>query len=138
MLYLLSEIITSCLRSLQEQEFHVNEFPAQFRLKKRREFLFLQRNGKRFVGTCFFIYVRSSEKGCTRLGITVSKKVHKSSVKRNRLKRQVREIFRLHRGTFLRNFDMVVVVKKECLGRPFVEMTQELKKAWKRLGLFQE
>lgn len=115
----------------------MNEFPAKFRIKKRGEFLFLQRNGKRVASPCFFIYLRPSDKDCSRLGITVSKKVHKSAVERNRLKRQVREIFRLHRNTFLKNFDMVVVVKKECLGRSFQDMTQEFQKAWKRLGLLQ-
>jgi ribonuclease P protein component len=113
----------------------MNDFPAKFRIQKRKEFLFIQRNGKRFVGMNFFLYVRAGQGQASRLGITVSKTVHKSSVRRNRLKRQVREIFRVRRNTFLKNFDMVVVVKKECLGRPFLEMAQELEKAWKRLGL---
>ena len=56
------------------------------------------------------IHSKPNELGHPRLGLSVSKKVGKA-VKRNRIKRLLREAFRLSRGRFPQNLDVLVVVR---------------------------
>lgn len=71
-------------------------FPKSARLLKRRDFRF--RPYSRFQGENFsFIY---STGGSARVGISISKKVLRQSAYRNRVRRLVREAFRIHRDGF--------------------------------------
>ena len=68
-----------------------NSFPKSGRLRKRSDFLAVQRAGKTQHGRYFVVV--SEKNGRGRLGITVSKKVG-NAVVRNRVKRLVREFVR--------------------------------------------
>ena len=83
-------------------------FPSLLRLRKRREFLFVQRRGDKFVGRHYvFRYVpAANETG--RLGVTVSKKAGKAHI-RNRIKRVLREAYRLTRPPVTASWDIVAI-----------------------------
>lgn len=71
--------------------------PKASRLLKRREFLKVYAEGKRFEGrlmTVFLLPLKSSELG-HRVGITATKKAIGKAHERNRAKRLLRETFRL-------------------------------------------
>ena len=75
----------------------------------------MYRNGARLYGTGFtLVYLRNEHPdSClsgSRLGISVPKKVG-NAVQRNRIKRIIREAFRLHRDAFPRNSDIVFAVR---------------------------
>lgn len=78
------------------------------RLKKNWEFQRVYKTGKKYWDTNFVIYVYRTQLNHTRLGITVSKKVGKS-VQRNRVKRLIREVFRILRSELHPQYDIVVV-----------------------------
>ena len=67
----------------------------QDRLRKRREFLEVYARGDKVRTPYFFLYRLRNELDQNRLGLTVSRKIGKT-VFRNKLKRQLREIFRQH------------------------------------------
>jgi ribonuclease P protein component len=97
------------------------------RLRRRAEFLRCYREGRRRGGrlaTLFF--VPNSQPG-PRLGITVSRKVGKKAVVRQRLKRRVREIYRRwdHRSQ-LPAVDLVVNLKPDAAKTGFRELESEL------------
>ncbi|MBI4509640.1 MAG: ribonuclease P protein component [Deltaproteobacteria bacterium] len=69
-------------------------FPRSGRLRRRAEYLAVQRSGRKVVTEHFLVFNRA---GSTRIGITVSSKVGKAVV-RNRLRRWIREYMRTHRG----------------------------------------
>lgn len=87
-------------------------FPRSHRLRRRAEFLRVQREGQR-VHTKHFVLVvmpRPEPEGLRRVGITVTKKVA-AAVGRNRVKRVVREVFRKNRHLFPEGCDVVVIAK---------------------------
>ena len=88
-------------------------FPPSSRLKRRSDFIRLNKYGRRFVsGLLIFQYsrdptqetLRNSAKRA-RLGLTVVRK-QGSSVERNRFRRRVREVFRRTRISLMTNLDI--------------------------------
>lgn len=73
-------------------------FPKSVRVRKRREFLqFFHQSDVKKMDKCVIFRIPNTL-GHARLGITV--KARTNSVLRNRVKRQIREHFRLHQNEF--------------------------------------
>jgi ribonuclease P protein component len=71
-------------------------FQPEDRLRHRREFLRVYQDGRRVGGRCFGFFYLAADGDRHRLGLTVPRQVG-GAVVRNRVKRRLREIFRLHR-----------------------------------------
>jgi ribonuclease P protein component len=84
------------------------------RLTRRWEFQRGYKRGKKYWNRCFVVYVSHNSLNVVRLGITTSKKLG-NSVKRNRVKRLIRESFRLSRHRIYPNYDIVVVGRTAAL-----------------------
>jgi ribonuclease P protein component len=84
--------------------FSPQDFPKSARLLKSKDFFF--RPCQRFQTEHFRFFF--SENGQGRLGVSLSKKVMKRAVARNRVKRLLREVFRAQRA-HLRGIDLHVV-----------------------------
>lgn len=71
--------------------------PKNYRLKKRSAFSATYRTGRTLHrdGITVFIGKEKNNEQPTRVGFVVSKKIHKRAVKRNRIKRLMRESYRL-------------------------------------------
>jgi ribonuclease P protein component len=81
------------------------------RLRKRREFLVASGEARSRIKTKnFLVLIRPNERSQTRLGITVTKKIGKA-VKRNRIKRLVREYFRLNKHQLRQGCDILVIAR---------------------------
>jgi len=103
-------------------------------LKKKREFERVYKNGRRCWNKTFVIYVLPNRINVTRLGLTVSKKVGKS-VKRNRVKRLIRESFRLSQEQIMPGYDVVVVAKPSAYGLKCKQAQLELLSLLHRAGI---
>ncbi len=104
-------------------------------LKKTYEFSRLYRKGKCNFGKYLSIY---SIKDCNKkqkIGITVSKKAYKSSVKRNKLKRMIKESYRTFEKD-IKNAEIVFVVRKSNNFPSFNEIYSEIKYLLKKSDLF--
>ena len=94
-------------------------YPKSARLLSSRDFRFLP--FKRFDTSNFrFVF---TARGHGRLGISVSKKVSKKAVARNRIKRLVKETFRKQKQQF-KDFDIHVIALRE-LGTRWRELHAE-------------
>ena len=79
-----------------------------YRLKKEKDFDRVFKNGKRlFSDSLTLVYLPSKE---LKMGVAVSKK-HGGSVKRNRIKRLIRESFRSFSPEKMKNFFFVFIPK---------------------------
>ncbi|MBI3583218.1 MAG: ribonuclease P protein component [Nitrospinae bacterium] len=90
------------------------------RLLKGWEFKGVFDKGWRIDKRFFVIYVVKNLIGFTRIGLSIPKKIG-SAVKRNRVKRILREVFRQNKERFLKSHDIVVVAKKGAEGLSFRE-----------------
>ena len=86
-------------------------FSKQNRLLKRSDFLKCYGGGKRHYTSNFIVFVLPTRAEAWRLGLAVSRKVG-GAVQRNRIKRLLREFFRLHQKRIPPGFDLAVVPKK--------------------------
>lgn len=88
------------------------------RLKKQADFQKLFQHGKRAFSSSLTMVYRASDK--TRMGISVGKK-HGKSVQRNRIKRLIREAFRLAQGEMKGTYSIVLIpkVKEEYAYKTF-------------------
>lgn len=108
-------------------------FPKRLRLRKRRQFLAVQRRGRRLGTEHFLVFARPNGGGPTRLGITVSKKVGKA-VLRNRVKRLVREAFRRHTDRLPEGFDVVFVARQRTVPANVAAVVRDLEVCARRLA----
>src|SRR5437764_13610453 len=90
-------------------------FRPSERLRKRSEFLRVQRQGRKLGTPHFLLFLLPGPGERPRLGITVSKKVG-GAVERNRIKRLVREVFRRNQSVFPAGKDLVVVARRGAGG----------------------
>lgn len=86
--------------------------PKKCLLRKTPEYQNVYRLGKRLRGNRFNLIVLPNNLGYNRLGISIHGE--KKAVRRNRLKRIIRETFRLKRHLIVPSRDIVVAVRKNC------------------------
>ncbi len=103
-------------------------------LKKNHEFRRLYARGKAAAAPCLVLYCRRNGGNHNRIGYTVSNKVGHAVV-RNRIRRRLREIYRLHEAEFARGYDIVIVARPRAAGADYHRLEREVLKAAGRLGL---
>lgn len=82
-------------------------------LKKNSDFQNVYRNGKSYANRYLVMYILENRTNSNRIGISVSKKVGNSIV-RHRVKRLVKEAYRLHESEFRNGLDIAIVVRKSA------------------------
>ena len=99
-------------------------FPPCLRIRRSREFGRVRREGKRLTTRHFIIYYLNTDSE-GRLGLTVSRKVG-GAVQRNRVKRLVREFYRLHRQLLPPHTDFSIIAKVGAADLDFDGLRREL------------
>ena len=107
-------------------------FSQYERMRKRPDYLACFARGRKKYSAHFIIFYLDRGTGCARIGITVSKKVG-NAVRRNRIKRLLREFFRLHKAIFLPGVDFSLVVKKNYSLTTLDDVVRELYPLLKRI-----
>jgi ribonuclease P protein component len=100
-------------------------FPKGERLLNRKDFVNLNRSGKRYRTERFTALYKENGLDRTRLGITVSKKVG-NAVERNRIKRLVREFYRQNKESFLNGYDVNFIADKSARLLVFNDIKKEM------------
>jgi len=100
-------------------------FPKTPRLLRRNEFRRVYQEGRRRSAPLCTVFFRSNGLSGSRLGITVPTAVG-NAVLRNRVKRRVREVFRLNGSLIASGWDIVVNPRREVARTPFATLEREL------------
>ena len=108
--------------------------PKTERLRKRAQFLTLSKQGKKVYTDCFIAIVHDSTAQNNRLGITVSKKVG-NAVRRNRIKRLVREYFRTSRTNISGPKDINIIARKGLTSLSNKQILEKLDKLFAKIEL---
>ncbi|MGP1939573.1 MAG: ribonuclease P protein component [Arsenophonus sp. ET-DL9-MAG3] len=106
-------------------------FPKELRLLAPRYFDYVFQQAKRVSSSEIIILGRFNELDYPRIGFTIAKKIIKQAYQRNRIKRLMREYFRLHQNEFP-SMDFVVLVRKEITHLNNKEIIEILGKLWHR------
>ena len=106
-------------------------------VKKNHEFRRMYQKGKSSVNSYLVLYVRPNRRGHNRLGVTVSTKLGKAVV-RNRIKRRLREVWRLHDAELQQGYDMILVARGRSARGEFREIEKAYLRAAAELKLIQQ
>ena len=83
------------------------------------------------------LYARKNRMNTNRVGVTVSKKLGHAVV-RNRIRRRLREVYRLNEEKFLPGWDIVVVARSRCIRAEFSKLTQAYLSLAEKAGILRK
>ena len=106
-------------------------------LKKNYEFHRLYAKGKSAVTPFLVVYARQSRHPGNRIGFTVGTKLGKA-VKRNRVRRRLREIYRMHEARFVPGTELVVVARGRAVTASYRQLESAFLSACGKLALLRE
>lgn len=99
----------------------------KYRFHSRGGVKWVYRHGKTVRSPKMSLVFGPNERGFTRVAVVVSKKVDKTAVARNRIRRRVYEALRVNFDLVPKKMDYIFVVySKEVLEMPFAELEKVL------------
>jgi ribonuclease P protein component len=127
--------VTECPASARQPESSASAaFPPAARLRKPAEFKRVFASPFVSADRCFKVLARSNDRGRPRLGMAVSRKVDRKALGRNRIKRVVRESFRLYFLDRRPPLDFVVLPRPASATICNRRLTHSLNVHWQRLA----
>ena len=83
------------------------------------------------------LYARKNRMNTNRVGVTVGKKLGHAVV-RNRVRRRLREVYRLNEERFTPGWDIVVVARSRCINADFGKLTQAYLSLAEKAGILRQ
>lgn len=92
-----------------------------YNLKTNQEFKKVYREGKNYWNRNLILYIRDNSLNYNRVGYSITKKVG-NSVVRNKIRRRLKEIYRLNINEFKSGYDMVIIPKNNTRDISYKEL----------------
>ena len=106
-------------------------------VKENYEFRRIYRKGKSAVSPQLVIYCQRNRRGHSRLGVSVSTKLG-CAVVRNRVRRRIREIYRLNKAKMLPGYDLIVVARVRAVEADYQKLDRTYLRLLEQLDLLRE
>jgi ribonuclease P protein component len=107
--------------------------PAQRRLRRKSDFEAAYARGQRFGNGFFGVTALSNDKGWPRIGLAVAVRTVGGGVQRNRIRRIIRESFRLHQHE-LPAVDLIISARARAKDAARQELHASLLALWKKVN----
>lgn len=106
-------------------------------IKNRSDFLTIQSKGRKWVSHGLIVQTKpNDEEGLKRIGYTVSKRVDKSAVKRNRIKRRLRAVAADILPLYGKDAqDYILVGRPQTATRSYETLCNDLRWCLRKMGL---
>ena len=112
-------------------------YPRSVRIRSRGDYLRIQGIGRKVRGRYLILLTTKNDLPYTRFGITVSRR-NGNAVRRNSVKRKIREAQRLNRGHIYPGNDIVVIARQGASGASFQQLEGEFLRLVKQAGLMEK
>lgn len=107
------------------------------RLKKNEDFRRVYRKKRSMANRLLIIYILENKYEYNRVGFTVSKKVGKSVI-RNRVKRLLRESYRLNEEKILQGYDIIFIARNTASKASYREIENAMMHLFKKMKLIRK
>jgi ribonuclease P protein component len=106
-------------------------------LRRKADFEATYARGRRFGNGFFGVTAFWNDKGWPRLGLAVAVRAAGGGVERNRIRRIIRESFRLHQHE-LPSLDLIISARARARGATGRELHDSLISLWKNVATFRQ
>ncbi len=101
------------------------EYPRGARIARKADYDAVYRNGKRRSSSHFTVFLKANDLPHSRFGFSI-KRALGGAVVRNRIRRRVREVVRLHREEISAGWDFVIHPKANVQNAAFAALESDL------------
>ncbi len=112
--------------------------PLKNRLKKQKDFKLVFRQGKGYREKEIFIKILKKRDSSLRFGFVVSKKISNKAVRRNKLKRRLREVVRSMLPHIKQGYDIVIVALPGAEEYNFWELQEIVLRAFQKARIIKQ
>lgn len=112
--------------------------PKNNRLLKKEDFQKTWKSGQSFYTKNLGFKILINKTLSLRLGVIVGNKISKLATVRNKIKRQIREIIRLHKEKITPGYDLVIITLPGIMEKSFHEIEKDILFALNRLRIIQK
>jgi ribonuclease P protein component len=107
--------------------------PPERRMRRPAEFKRAYAAGKRLGNEFFTVNAQANGLGCARLGMSIAARILRRAVDRNRVRRLIRESFRVHQ-LGLPAIDIVIGARAGVLAADNAQLRGALEKLWLKVN----
>lgn len=105
------------------------------RITKTREFKEALKNGIAYRGKTLNLSIAQNNCGISRIGICLRRENFKLAAQRNKLRRYLKEMFRLNKHIFKKGYDIIAIPKRGCVNLTFSELRDDFIETVKKAGI---
>lgn len=107
-------------------------------IRKNEGFKAVYKEGKTHRDTYFVLYTRAVEEHDSqpfaKIGFTISKKIGNAAV-RNRIRRMLREVYRLNKNRVTKSIDIVIVARTDAKGVDYKTLSKSITGLFIKAGI---
>ncbi len=107
-----------------------------FRIRQNKDYRRIYRSGKRYSNRAGLVYVTPSAKESVRIGFVATKRIGHAFA-RNRAKRLMKEVYRLHRHKLKPHYDAVLLAGAFLTTATYGEAEKALLALWRKAGIME-
>lgn len=115
----------------------MNSLPRNLIISRSLTFKKIFHSGRRIKGERVILFWIPAEKSGLKVGFTTTRKIS-SAVDRNRARRLMREVFRLHRSRLKEGVSIILMWSGKVSGWNYIDAERDILRLWRLSGLIRK